>query len=164
MTLLAYSIRFGEPTHDFVIDLLYAPETERVKMISWRKSLDAPKAGMLKPARQHDMPIHPIPSNNKRREAHAHLKCDPRLLGHDSDRPILSRDQKQLIEDGPHVRRFPLKVRGKRVTRAARMRLITVRELPPALLTAPQFRKARHGGGWISSDRSSGNAPARCDN
>jgi hypothetical protein len=51
MPLLAYSIGFGEPARDFVINLTHALEAKRVKMISWRKSLDAPKAGMLKLAR-----------------------------------------------------------------------------------------------------------------
>jgi hypothetical protein len=135
--LLADLVCFGEPDRNFVIDLVNALEPKRVEMISRRESFDAPETGMFETTRQDDMAVYPISANDKRRETHPHMKCDPRLFGQNGDRPILSRDLKQLVEDGAHGGRFAFKMSSKRVT-AARMRLIAIRKCPATVRTSPK--------------------------
>ena len=142
MTLLPNAVGLGQPGGDFVINIINAPEPKRVEMISRRKGFDAPEARILEATREHDVPVHPISPNNERGETHAHLKGNPRFFGQDSDRTVLLRDRKQLVEDRPHARRFAAEVRGQRVA-AARVRLITIGKLPAAIRAAPKPPKTR---------------------
>ena len=141
MSLLADAIGLGEPSGDFIIDLIHVREPKRVKMISRRKSLNAPETRIFEATRQDDVAVHPTSPNDKSRETHANLKGDPRLLGQDGNRAILLRDRYQLVEDGADGGRLAAEMRGQRVT-AARMRLIPIGELPPANGTPPQLRLA----------------------
>lgn len=93
MSLLAHQVGLGEPGGDFVIDIINAIEPKCVQMIPRRKSFDAAKSWIFETAREYDVAIHPISPNDKRRETHAHLKCDPRLFGQDGDRPVLHGDR-----------------------------------------------------------------------
>jgi hypothetical protein len=81
MPLLAHAISFSKPGGNFAINLIHVFEAKGVEMISGRKSFDAPEAWILEAAREDDVAIHPIPPDDKCREAHAHLKGDPRFLG-----------------------------------------------------------------------------------
>jgi hypothetical protein len=71
------------------------------------------------------MPIHPIPPNDKRREAHSNLEGDPRFLREHNNRATLFRDAQQLVEDGADSPRFPSEMRRERVS-AAGVRLISI--------------------------------------
>ncbi len=81
MALLAYSVCFGEPGGDFVIDLIDALESKGVKMISRRESFDAPETGIFQATRQDHMPVHPVSPNDERRETHSDLEGNPCFLG-----------------------------------------------------------------------------------
>ena len=92
MALLSYSISFSKPGGNFAINLPHTLEAKGVEMISRREGFDAAEARIFQTPRKHDMAVHPIPPDNKRREAHSHLKGDPRFFGQDGDRPTFSRD------------------------------------------------------------------------
>ena len=136
MPLLADLVGLRQPGRDFVIDLIQVLEPKGVEMISRRKSLDAPETRMLETTRQDDMPVYPIFANDERGETHAHLKGDACFLGQNSDRAILSGNRQQLVEDGAHYGRCAFEMSGQRVT-AARMRLIAICKLPPAIRATP---------------------------
>ena len=106
MALLANSIGLGQPGGDFAVNLLHALETKRVQMISGRERLDPPKARIFQAAREHDMAVHPIPPDYKRRETHPDVKRDPRFLGQDADRAVLFRNVQQPVEDCTHLCRL----------------------------------------------------------
>jgi hypothetical protein len=80
MPLLTDPIRFREPRRHFVIDLVDARKSKRVKMIPRRKSFDPAKARMFEAARQNHVAIHPVPANHKRCKTHSDLKGDSRFL------------------------------------------------------------------------------------
>ena len=80
MPLFADSIGFGEPPRDFVIYLLDACESKGVEMISGRKGFDPAKPRAFQTARQNDVAINPVLSNDEGGEAHANLKGDSRLF------------------------------------------------------------------------------------
>jgi hypothetical protein len=141
MSLFADSISLGQPRGDFIIHIIGVFESESVKMIPGRESLDAAKTRMLEPSRQNDVAIDPIPQNDKGGEAHAHLERDPRLLGQDRDGAVQFGDATQLVEDRANVPRFSFEMQCERVT-TARMRLIAISELPFAIRASPQFGKA----------------------
>jgi hypothetical protein len=154
MSLLADTVGFSEPGGDFVIDLSHALEPKRVEMISRRKSFNAPEARIFEAAGEDDVAVHPVSPNDESREAHAHVKGDTRLFGEDGDRAIRPGDREEFVEDGADGGRFSSEMRRQGVT-AARMRLITIGELPPAARAAPQFQKAPRSW-WI------GRSGARC--
>jgi hypothetical protein len=137
MALLAHSIGFGEPGGDFVIDFVDPRETEGVQMISPRESFDAAETRILEATRQDHVAVHPVSPNDEGRETHPDLEGDPRFLRENLDRPVLLRDRQQFIEDGAHVRRFIVKMGSERGSPAG-VRLISIRELPPAIRAAPQ--------------------------
>jgi hypothetical protein len=80
MALLAYSVRFGEPGGDFVIDLLDPLETKGVQMISRRESFDAAKTRVLQTSRKHNVAVDPILPDDEGSETHADLESDPSLF------------------------------------------------------------------------------------
>ena len=136
MALLAHSVRFGEPAGDFVIDLIDPCETEGVQMIPRRERFDAAETRILQATCQDHVAVHPVSPNLERCEAHPDLERDPRFLRENRDRPVLPRDRQQFGEDGAHERRLVIKMRSERVSPAG-MRLISIRELPPAIRAAP---------------------------
>jgi hypothetical protein len=81
VALLAYSIGLGEPGGDFVVDFVNALETEGVKVISRRESLDVAKARALQASRENYVAVYPILPDNERGETHSHLERDSRLFG-----------------------------------------------------------------------------------
>src|ERR1700704_4340361 len=108
-------------------------------MISRGEGFDAPEAGIFEPAREHDMAIDPVLSNDERGKAHPHLKRDPGLLREHGDGPVFPRAAQQLLEDRADGRRLSLKVGSKRGATAG-MRLIPVRKLAAAVRTTPHDR------------------------
>jgi len=139
--LFAHSIGFGEPRCDFVIDFLGTLESKGVKMISGRERFDPAKAGVFQTARQHDVAINPVLADNERGETHADLKGDARLLGKHDDWSVAFSDAAQFVKNRADSCGFAGEMGSKCVT-AARMRLISIRELSPALRATPQ-RRAR---------------------
>jgi len=89
MALLSYSVGFGEPGGDFVIDVVHVLEAKGVEMISRGESLDAAKARVLQPPCQDDVAVDPILPDDERSETHANLKGDSRFLRQDDERPPL---------------------------------------------------------------------------
>src|SRR4051812_17976551 len=83
------------------------------------------------------MAVHPVPPNHERREAHSNLERDPRFLRKNDNRPVLLRHTQQLVEDGPDRFRLSGEMRSEGET-AASVRLVGIRELPPAIRTTPQ--------------------------
>ena len=106
MALLADLIGFGKPGGGFVVDLVHALESKGVKMISRRKSLDSAKARVLQAAREDDVSVHPVSSDDEGGKAHPNLKRDPGFLGQNSYRPVPPGDCEQLIENGTDRFRF----------------------------------------------------------
>jgi hypothetical protein len=143
MPLFPYAVGLREPGSDFVVNLLHAFEAKCVKMISWRKSLDAPEAWTLEPSGEDNVAVHPLLPNDKCGEAHADLKGDPRLFGQDGDWAVPFGEQQKSVEDGADGCRLAGKVGGQRVT-AACVGLIPIRKLPPAF-GAPPHGPARAG-------------------
>lgn len=145
MSLFADPIRLGEPGDDFAIDLFQAFEPEGVKVVPRRKSFDPAKARMFEAPRENDVAVDPVSPNHKRREAHSDLESDPRFLRKHGDRPVLSGDREQFVEDRADFGRLALEMRRERGP-AAGVRLITVREPPPAIRAAPQRWIGRSAG------------------
>lgn len=166
MLLLANSICLRQPGGNFSINLVHASEAKRVEMIPGRKCLNPPKTRVFQPTCEDDMAVHPILPNDKCREAHPHLKGNPRLFRQDSDRSVPFGEQQQSVENSAHGGRLAGKMRGQRIP-PARMRLIAIGKLPPADRAAPH-RSARaanrHLPRFIGSDKNSGNARGRCGN
>lgn len=157
MTLLTNAVRLGEPGGYFVIDLREALETKRMQMISRRKRFDSTKPCAPQTTRQNDVAVHPTSTDHECRETHSNLKCDSCLFREDCDRPVPLRDAQQFVEDGAHGRWLPGEMRGERISPAG-MRLISIRKLPPAIRTAPQFRQVSP---LYCSPRSIGRSVAR---
>ena len=86
MALLTYSVCFGEPGGDFLIDIVDVLEAKGMKMISRRERFDAAKARVLQATRQNNMALDPISADYKRREAHPNLKSDSGVFGQHGDR------------------------------------------------------------------------------
>ena len=93
MPLFAYPIGLGEPGGDFVIDLVDVLEAEGVEMISRRESFEPAETGVFQAPRQNHMAVHPVSSNDKRREAHSDLEGNSRFLGQNDDRAVLFGDR-----------------------------------------------------------------------
>src|SRR5438045_2876044 len=110
MALLADAIRFGKPSGDFVIDLVDAHESERMKVIPRRKCFDAAKARILEAARENNMTVHPILPNNECRETHPDLKRNSRFLREHCDRSVLPGDGQHFVENRANGFRFPCKM------------------------------------------------------
>jgi hypothetical protein len=127
-------------------------------MISGRKRFDLPEARVLKPARQDDVPVHPVFPYDKRGEAHSHLKRYSGFLRQNRDGAIFFLDGGEPVKDRADRFRFPGEMWCERMTPTG-VRLIAIRESPPAARTPPQRRF-----GARSSDRSSGNVRDRSDN
>ena len=144
MPLLADAIGFGKPGGDFAIDFVHTRETEGVKMVTRREGFDAAKARVGQTARQNNVAVDPVFTNDERRKAHPHLKRDPRLFRQDRDRSVLLRDSQQPVENRAHGFRLTGEVRGERITTAG-VGLIAIRELPSAIRTAPQGRQPFRG-------------------
>ena len=140
MALLADSIRFREPRSHFIVDLVDALESERVKMISRRESFDAPEARVLHASRENDVAVDPVLPNDERGKAHSDLESDPRLLGQDRDWSVLFRDFQQFVENGANIFGLTSKVRRERMP-AAGVRLIAIGESAAAIGTTPQRRQ-----------------------
>ena len=85
MPLLTNAIRFREPRHHLVINLVDTGESEGVEMIPRRESFDSAKTGMFESARQNHVAIHPVLANHERGETHPHLECDSRFLRQNGD-------------------------------------------------------------------------------
>src|ERR1700730_19117711 len=83
------------------------------------------------------MPIDPLLLERDRRETHAYLEGDARLLRIDNDRPQALDHRFQMKIECQHVWRFPLQVLGKRVASAG-VRLVLIGELSSALGACPQ--------------------------
>jgi hypothetical protein len=166
MSLFANAIRLRQPGRDFSINLVHAFEAKRVEMISGRKGFNPPETWIFQTTREDDMAVHPILPNDKCREAHPHLKGDPRLFRQDGDRSVSFGEQQQLVENSARGCRLAGKMRGQRIT-PARMRLIAIGKLTPTIRAAPH-RSARaanrHRPRFTGSDKSSGNARGRCGN
>ena len=136
MELLTHPIGFGQPGFHLGIDVLHALEPEGVQMISRRERFDAEKTGIFPAAREHNVPIDPVPSNNERGEAHPNLKRNPGLLWEHGDRPVSPGDTEQLVEDRADGRRLSSKMSRER-GQAARVRLIAVGKPAAALRATP---------------------------
>jgi hypothetical protein len=136
VSLFAHPISLSKPSFHLGIDVIRALEPEGVQMISRRENLDAAKTGIVQAAREHDVTINPVPSDNERGETHSHLKRNSCFLGEHGDRPVFPGNALQLSENLPDLRRLSLEVRSKRVI-AARMGLIPICELAAAFRAPP---------------------------
>src|SRR5437763_7127609 len=136
MVLLADSISLGQPRGHFVIHFVHAFESKSMEMIPGRKSFDAAETRMLETACQDDVAIDPIPSNDKRGEAHSHLEGDTSFLQQDRDGAVQFCEVAQLVEDRADGRWLSFEMGSERIT-AARMRLIAICKLPFAVRASP---------------------------
>jgi hypothetical protein len=108
-------------------------------MISGRKSFAATEAWIFASAREHDMTVDPVLSNDERGKTHPHLKRDPCLLRQHVNGPIFSGDAQHLVEDRSHSRRLVLEMGGERMM-ATGVRLISVCKPAAAFWATPQRR------------------------
>jgi hypothetical protein len=121
MALFAYSVGFGEPGRDFVIDFANALEAKGVQMISRGESFDAAEARVLQPTRQDDVAVDPILPDDERSETHPDLERDPGFFGEDDHRSTPLCDRQQFVEDRADALRLSCKMRCERVAASARM-------------------------------------------
>jgi hypothetical protein len=137
MFLLANGIRLPRPISKLPVEILKRFEPERVQMIARREGLDAQEARMLHAPREHEVTDEIALANADRGERHPHLEGDPRLLREDLHVTDFSDQRNQRIEQLPDFWTLSLKVLIDAVPSAG-VRLVAIRELPPARGTAPE--------------------------
>ncbi|HXM57735.1 MAG TPA: hypothetical protein VOB72_20225 [Candidatus Dormibacteraeota bacterium] len=132
MPLLADGIRLGQPGGHLAVDVPGPVQPEAVHHVVWRVDLGPAQPRAVEPAGQDDVPVQPAPPRHERGEAHANLERDPRRLGQDDDRPQRPDHLDHPIERRPHLRVLPMKCPIEVVRLPAGVRLVAVREPPPA--------------------------------
>jgi len=105
-------------------------------MVSRRNGLHLAETRMLQPPRKHNVAVEPIRSRRDLREGHAHLESNPGLLWKDPHRSESANCGNDLIEKRSDFRALPAEVMTEAVSPAG-VRLVSVREVPSALLTLP---------------------------
>lgn len=137
MLLIPDPVRLGDPRPKFVIDLIGRRQAKRVQMISRRKRLDAAESRMLETSREDEVAIDPLAARGQLRERHANLEGDPRLLRQHAHRTHAFNGCDERIEQRANRRILAGEVMLE-IVAAAGVRLIAVREIAAALLTAPE--------------------------
>ena len=118
-------------------------------MVTRRDGLHLAEARVLDPPCQHDVTVEPIRSRRDLRERHAHLESNPSLLWKDPHRSESANCCNDLIEKRSDFRALPAEVIPQAVSPAG-VRLVSVREIPSALLTLPKGT-IFHAGEWAAS-------------
>jgi hypothetical protein len=137
MSLLPNGIRLSQPSFEFGIDFGSGCESKMMDMIPRRNRLNFSKTRLFKSSGQNDMAIDPFRTGRQLRKRHPHLKRYPRLLGqylHLSASPNCFQHRLVNFTD---FRRLAFEVRLQ-IMPAAKVRLITIRELPFAPGAFPQ--------------------------
>ena len=148
--LLPHRVGLAHPGAEFGVDVFPPLEAKRVEVVTRRKSLDSAKTRALEPSCEHDVAIEPRAARGDLCERHAHMECDPRLLGEDINRTNLTDRGNDRIEQRANPLRLPGKMTVE-VMGATRMRLIAVREYATASLAPPQRPLAHQSwGGFMS--------------
>ena len=142
MFLLPDCISFADEPAEFLIQIGRLFNSEMVNVIAPGNRVDPPKARLLVSLRQNQMPHQRGASDLHSGEGHAHLESDSGLFRHDNHRAAASHPAHELFIKFAYRFRFPLKMCSQLII-AAEVRLIPVRELPPALRTAPHGQALR---------------------
>jgi hypothetical protein len=129
-------IRLAKPFSKLFIDVVRGSQTKRMQVVPGRKRFDPPEPRTLEPTRQHDVPIEPRAPWGDLGKGHPHVKGDARLLWQHLHGPDFANRRDDGVEERTNRGRFVREVMLEIVT-AARMRLIAVRELAPALGAPP---------------------------
>src|SRR5450432_2192092 len=137
MPLLADGIGLRQPGPEVIVDLAELAQAKDVHMVAGRNALYPSKAGVLKAAGEHDMPVQPLLSRRHLREGHPDLKSDAGLLRQDSHRADGPQRRDDVVVERSNLRRLAPKMIGQMVA-AAGVRLIPVRELTSTLLAPPE--------------------------
>ena len=112
-------------------------------MLRARDDVDPGEARASDPAGEHEVPVQPVPARHERGEAHPDLQRDAGLLRQHPHGPEDPRGGQHLIEDGAHLRVGAREQLVHAAQRSARVRLIAVREAPPAVRARPQLLHRR---------------------
>jgi hypothetical protein len=91
---------------------------------------------MLQPPRKHNVAVQPIRSRCDLREGHPRLESNASLLWKDAHRSDCANCRNDLLEKRPDFRPFAAEVMLETMSPAG-VRLVSVREIPAALLTLP---------------------------
>lgn len=138
MLLGTDSIGFSDPAPEVVIDVLQRDESKVVHVVSRRERLDLAEARMLEPAREYHVAVQPPLPRRDLREGHAHLKRDSGLLREHGHRSAGHYDTADSLEKDSNGPVFRAKVMLQ-IEWSARMRLIAIREAPPAARAGPEW-------------------------
>jgi hypothetical protein len=111
-------------------------------MVARREGLNAAEARARAAPREHRVSIEPCTARRYLREGHASLECNARLLGKYPDGSDVADRSDDGIKERADLGRFAREVM-REVVAATRVRLIAVRELAAAPITAPQGRPAQ---------------------
>src|SRR5688572_26767278 len=136
MPLLPDRIRLAQPRRDLSVDVGRDRQSKVMHVIARRDCFDPPKALVLEPPWEHDVPVDPPRARRHLRERHPHLEGDSRLLRQHRDRPTGLDRTNERVEEPADLWRLSTKVCVELVARA-RVRLVAVRELAAATCTTP---------------------------
>ena len=124
MPLLADRVSRPDPFHELRIDLLGSFQPEMVHMVGPGKGVDPIEARVFPPFRQNEMAAQGGLLHGHRHEGHAHMKGDPRLLGHHFDRTTRLNLFQQAGKQEPQSGWLAREMIFQRPVRAAEMGLI----------------------------------------
>lgn len=136
MLLLSDGVGLRQPLAKLGVDVLRLLDAENVHVIARRNGLDAPKPWAVTSPGENDVSVEPPASRRHLRERHSHLERDATFLGDDRDRSNVANCIDNRIEEGANRPRLAFKMIVQ-VVAPARVRLVSIRELPTASLAAP---------------------------
>jgi hypothetical protein len=134
--LLPNFVRLSQPRAKLPIHISGCRKPERVNMVTPRDSLHLAKTRVLEPTCQHDMTVQPIRARCDLRERHADLQSNARLLWKDAHGSQSANRPDDMIEQRSNFRPLAAEVMPE-IMSPAGVRLVSVREVPPAFFTLP---------------------------
>jgi hypothetical protein len=135
--LVADEVSLRQPCAKIGVYVAEFSESKLVKVVTRRKGLNSTKSRMLETAGEHHMAVQPVLPRRHLGKRHPNLKSDPSLFRKNANRTDCADHSDNLVEERSDLRALSTKVITKFVP-TARMRLIAIRKVAPALIATPQ--------------------------